>query len=306
MKKRKKFFVNFIKIQNLNMGPSFLLVTLVIAGALSSSWPVHPAVCWSAESGRGGDDCLHRHNPHPGVPPNISTYTGEPVFVRQVKNGKLYLGGSGNDTFHIVHLWSSRYKKKQRKKERMLSFFFFCFCFWFSFFFSLVCSNSTDDLYTMGYAYGQLLPKEFQTMFTRISIWLAEMLELAVPWLPKPLAELIAEKGGRFVLDLFKDLVKKHIPKKYYQEWLGKTFVLFVLCVFVFEFFFLKVLRLDVGAWVESARWMILPAFLFLLNCQRLHAPLSLPTRRPHLEARLCIFVVWTLMPLAMLRTLQP
>ncbi len=133
MKKRKKFFVNFIKIQNLNMGPSFLLVTLVIAGALSSSWPVHPAVCWSAESGRGGDDCLHRHNPHPGVPPNISTYTGEPVFVRQVKNGKLYLGGSGNDTFHIVHLWSSRYKKKQRKKERMLSFFLFFF-FGFLFF----------------------------------------------------------------------------------------------------------------------------------------------------------------------------
>ena len=169
------------------MGLVFL-VFCFLGLACSSSWPPHPQSCWSSESGKGGQDCLHHWGGN-GVPPNFTVYAGAPVFVKQVKNGKLYRGGSGNDTFNIVHLWSS--------------------------------SNTSDNFFEMGQAYGQLLPEEFAEMFGQIIPWLIELLEGAVPWLPKALADLIVDEGAAFVLDLLKDALKKHIPQRYYLEWEG-------------------------------------------------------------------------------------
>ena len=117
--------------------------------------------------------------------PNITTVAPAPTLVRQVANGKLYRGGSGDDWFHIVHLWSP---------------------------------GSDDDYHAMGFAYGALLPDEMADMFARIVPWLAQMLEEALPWLPKELADLVVELGAPRVLDLLKDLIKKHIPARYYQE----------------------------------------------------------------------------------------
>lgn len=168
----------------------FLSLFIFVVGiGCATAWPVHPPDCWSKESGHGGDDCLHRNTPTPGVVPKITTYTGAPVFVKQVKNGKLYTGGSGEDTFHIVHLWSS--------------------------------SNVTDNFFEMGEAYGQLLAVEFETMFSKIEPWLVEMLEGAADWLPDWLAKLIVDEGAPFVLDLLLDIVSKNIPKNYYEEWKG-------------------------------------------------------------------------------------
>jgi len=82
-------------------------------------------------------------------------------------------------------------------------------------------SNTTDDFFEMGEAYGQLLAVEFATMFSRILPWLTEMLEGAAEWLPEWIAKLIVEEGAPFVLDLLKDILMKNIPKRYYQEWEG-------------------------------------------------------------------------------------
>jgi hypothetical protein len=165
-----------------------LVAGTATAAASASSWPPHPPSCWSSKSGRGGQDCLHHWGGN-GTVPNITVYTGAPKFIKQVKNGKLHRGGSGEDTFNIVHLWSS--------------------------------DSSKDNFFEMGEAYGQLLPQEFETMFASMIPWLEGMLEAAVPWLPKALADLVLEMGAPFVLDLLKDIVKEHIPAKYYQEWQG-------------------------------------------------------------------------------------
>lgn len=154
----------------------------------SSSWPPHPPSCWSKESGKGGQDCLHHWGGH-GIVPNFTVYDGAPQFVKQVTNGKLYRGGSGEDTFNIVHLWSS--------------------------------NSSSDDFFEMGHAYGELLPEEFERMFASMIPWLENLLEDAVPWLPKAIADLVVEAGAPFVLDVLKDMVKAHIPPRYYREWEG-------------------------------------------------------------------------------------
>lgn len=156
------FFDRRVPKGNLKDRMKVFVLQLLLLGA-ASSWPVHPTSCWSNVSGTGGDDCLHRHNTNPGVVPNITVFTGAPVFVRAVKNGKLYRGGgNGDDAFHIVHLWSSS-------------------------------NSSSDNFFEMGEAYGALLPDEFRNMFTRVLPWLTQMLEKAVPWLPKVLADLIVE-----------------------------------------------------------------------------------------------------------------
>lgn len=155
--------------------------------ATQSDWPPMPSPCWSEQSGGGGDDCLHRHNANPGVVPNITLYTGAPVFVKSVANGSLYLGGTGDDTFNIVHLWG----------------------------------GPNDDYFSMGYAYGQLLPEEFADMFSRVIPWLVQLLEGSAPWLPQWLAKLVVDLGAPVVLDLLKDLLKANIPANYLEEWKG-------------------------------------------------------------------------------------
>jgi isopenicillin-N N-acyltransferase-like protein len=44
--------------------------------------------------------------PSPGAKPNLNAIiTGDPVFVREVPNAKLYYVGSGDDVIPVVHLW---------------------------------------------------------------------------------------------------------------------------------------------------------------------------------------------------------
>ena len=44
--------------------------------------------------------------PSPSAKPNLNPIlTGDPVFVRSVKNAKLYKVGTGDDSISLVHLW---------------------------------------------------------------------------------------------------------------------------------------------------------------------------------------------------------
>ena len=50
--------------------------------------------------------------PHPDAKPNLNPiFTSDPVFVREVKNAKLYTVGDGDDKISVVHLWGSPYER---------------------------------------------------------------------------------------------------------------------------------------------------------------------------------------------------
>jgi hypothetical protein len=144
--------------------------------------PSSPGRCSGSEAGRGGFNCSAER------PESISVHTDAPVFVKSVTNGKRYLGGSGNDTFHVVHLYSE-----------------------------------TDNLYEMGFALGQLFPQEIADMFDTIEPWLERLLESAVPWLPEWLADLVIKYGASCGTGLrVRHVTKDYIPKDYLEtEWAG-------------------------------------------------------------------------------------
>lgn len=158
-------------------------VLVAAAGATSAPgpWPPTPASCLSPQSGGGGFNCS---DSRPSAMPPV--HTDAPVFVKSVPNGKRYLGGTGNDTFHIVHLYSAN-----------------------------------ESLYEMGYALGQLFPTEIADMFDKIEPWLEGLLEKAVPWLPEWLADIVVEDGAPVALDLIYDVTSKYIPAEYLEEWAG-------------------------------------------------------------------------------------
>ena len=151
-----------------------------IAAKLVADYPPAPPSCSSGHhSGHGGYNCTDR-------PATIPVWTAPPTFVKSVKNGKRYLGGSGDDTFHVVHLYSE-----------------------------------TDDLYEMGFALGQLFPKEMNDMFDSIEPWLVGMLEKSVPWLPTWLADIVVKLGADVAIDFVYDITAPYIPKAYLDEWQG-------------------------------------------------------------------------------------
>ena len=50
--------------------------------------------------------------PQPDAKPNLNPiFTSDPVFVREVKNAKLYTVGDGDDKISVVHLWGSPYER---------------------------------------------------------------------------------------------------------------------------------------------------------------------------------------------------
>src|SRR3989338_3861446 len=124
-----------------------------------ATYPLPPASCSGPEAGKGGFNCLKER------PASISLDTNPPAFVKSVPNGKRYIAGSGNDTFHIAHLYSA-----------------------------------TDDDYEMGFALGQMFPQEMADMFATIEPWLEQLLENAVPQLPPWLADIVIKYGAPVAL----------------------------------------------------------------------------------------------------------
>ena len=152
---------------------------LSAANSKASSYKPIPKSCLGQHSGSGGYNCSTR-------PATISANTDAPVFVSKVTNGKRYIAGKGNDTFHVAHLYSD-----------------------------------TDDLYEMGFALGQLFPAEIADMFDKIEPWLVGLLEQSVKSLPKWLADLVVKYGAPIALDIVYDITKKYIPQEYLDEWQG-------------------------------------------------------------------------------------
>lgn len=114
----------------------------------------------------------------------IPVFSSEPVFVRNVTNGKLFVGGSGNDTFHVVHLWGTPYEQ--------------------------------------GVAQGKLFGKErLMNMYNSFVAYLEGEAKTKVPWLPTWLIDLVGEFGLPFVLQLSVDWTKPYTPQRYLDEMRG-------------------------------------------------------------------------------------
>ena len=162
-------------------GLALLWISACTAETLSgAAYPPVPASCNQGnESGRGGYNCT---NP----PSVIPVWVDAPKFVRRVQNGMRFEAGSGDDTFHIAHLYSD-----------------------------------TDDLYEMGFALGQLFPQEIADMFARIIPWVEGKVEAALPSLPSWFADLVVEYGLPVAMDFVYDITEKYIPQEYLDEWQG-------------------------------------------------------------------------------------
>ena len=81
--------------------------------------------------------------PKPDAKPNLNPiFTSSPVFVREVKNAKLYTVGDGDDKISVVHLWGSPYER--------------------------------------GFAHGTLMKQEAQNMITSVWEYIVEQVESAI------------------------------------------------------------------------------------------------------------------------------
>lgn len=171
---------------------ALVLASAASALTTSSEYPPVPASCGTVgQSGQGGDFCNYTAtqpfweypaNPLPDV------WTEAPVTIKQVKNGIRQLGGTGNDTFYIAHLYSD-----------------------------------TDNMTEMGYALGQMYPKELSDMLAdfeeNVSKWVdkANLKDLLPVWL----VDLVLSKGVGVALDVIYDITEKYIPQDVKDEWEG-------------------------------------------------------------------------------------
>jgi hypothetical protein len=106
-----------------------------------------------------------------------------PTFVASVKNGKRYLAGQGNDTFHVMHVYGSHYE--------------------------------------MGFAHGQLFGAEFPKVWAIFTAYLEGEVEQYVPWMPKSIIDLIGKYGLPAALQLTVDWTKPFTPQAYIDEMQG-------------------------------------------------------------------------------------
>jgi isopenicillin-N N-acyltransferase-like protein len=61
---------------------------------------------------QASDAAFCNGKPKPDAKPNLNPiFTADPVFVREVKNAKLYVVGDGDDKISVVHLWGSPYER---------------------------------------------------------------------------------------------------------------------------------------------------------------------------------------------------
>ncbi|XP_065179783.1 protein dcd1A-like [Sycon ciliatum] len=74
---------------------------------LVSYWSV-VASCLAVASVCNGAECHGKPNPN-AKPNNNPIDVSEPVFVKSVPNGKLFTVGSGEDMFHVVHVYGDPY-----------------------------------------------------------------------------------------------------------------------------------------------------------------------------------------------------
>lgn len=118
-----------------------------------------------------------------GTANTIPVHTADPVFVRQVPNGKLYQGGAGTDTFNVLHVYGSYYE--------------------------------------MGFAHGTLFKDVIPTGLNRFYDWIAAQIEAKAPWVPAWLAGLVADFGVPIALEMTFSETLKFTHQKYLDEMAG-------------------------------------------------------------------------------------
>jgi len=126
--------------------------------------------------------------PSPSAKPNLNAIiTNEPVFVRSVKNAKLYYVGTGDDKINLVHLWGSPYE--------------------------------------MGFAHGQLVKKDMIGLVDNVWKYLEQQVQQAIngtfhklrPWF----VDLVAEVGLDSALDLTYDGTRQFTGDYFEDEMRG-------------------------------------------------------------------------------------
>lgn len=116
----------------------------------------------------------------PGTINKNPIHAAAPVFIQSTTNGKRYLGGQGNDTFHIVHLYGT----------------------------------ATE----MGTAYGQLFTTELSDQMQYFDEYIEEMITQELPWFPVWLADLVVQYGAGYLLELTYNLTAPFTPARYIEE----------------------------------------------------------------------------------------
>lgn len=119
----------------------------------------------------------------PGKPNLIPIHTNPPQFLRNVTNGKLFLGGNGSDAFYIQHLYGS--------------------------------------YYDMGYAHGDLFREIIPVGLNRFYDWVEGQIEEVLPWLPAYVAGLVADFGVPIALEWTWNNTKNFTHSRYIDEMNG-------------------------------------------------------------------------------------
>jgi len=104
-----------------------------------------------------------------------------PKFVKQVTNGKLYTIGTGDDQIYLVHVWGSPYE--------------------------------------MGYANGQLLQNEINTLVPEmLAHWELQVEASIDQYIGEDMAGFVAEYGLRAALDVEYYMTRDYSPDYFYEE----------------------------------------------------------------------------------------
>ena len=116
--------------------------------------------------------------------PNLNPIDDSPPrLISKTDNGTLYQIGSGEDQIWLIHVYG-------------------------------------NTGYDYGYAYGTLLREQITKMIPRAWAYFEKQITDDIKFLrlPEWFADIIADKGLSFALDLQNDLVKKYMDKEVYNE----------------------------------------------------------------------------------------
>lgn len=119
----------------------------------------------------------------PGAPNTNALSTSAPVFLRSTTNGKLYLAGSGDAQFYVMHVYGTPYQ-------------------W-------------------GYAHGSLLKDEINAFFAKFFAYVDTQIDPYLKDLPKELRDLIEKFGVQAALEATYLMTKRDTPAHFFDEMRG-------------------------------------------------------------------------------------
>lgn len=126
--------------------------------------------------------------PKPDAKPNLNPiFTSDPIFVREVKNAKLYTVGDGDDKISVVHLWGSPYER--------------------------------------GFAHGTIMKQDVKNMIDSVWEYIVEQVESAINGtlkkFPAKVVDFLATEGLDGAFFGTYELTKKYTGGYFYEEMRG-------------------------------------------------------------------------------------